>query len=108
ADGNAHVDGCPRAGELSRRDLRAWRAAAVQGGGVADLRQDSRGLLRQHASDGVRRVVRNAGDGAESLSYWTARWRAHLLRGAGTPKHRGDDGDGAVPDRSVVRLDLVG
>ncbi len=32
ADGNAHVDGCPSAGELSRRSVGAWRAAAVQGG----------------------------------------------------------------------------
>ena len=45
--------------------------------GVADVRPAARRLHDQHAPDGVRGLVRNAGHGAQPVSDRPARWRPH-------------------------------
>ena len=70
----------------------------------------SRSPLAQPAPDGLRRVVRPAGDGAEPLSDRAARRRAHRLRGLRPPlalRHDRHHRRGDRPELLLVSLDRL-
>ncbi len=96
-----------RPGGLHR--LRARRTAALPLRGVADLGRPSRQHVDQHAPDGVRVVVRTAGDGAQPLSDGPARRRPRHLRHPRTPIEHHHHRHRAARDRPLIRVgELVG